>query len=112
MDTATPSGKLVANLLAAVSEHEADLVSQRTKAALQAKKARGEAVSGPTYSDNVRELVRELRGEGLSLRKIAAELNAQQVPTVRGGVTWHVSTVNSVLGYAEPRRRARAALPA
>jgi DNA invertase Pin-like site-specific DNA recombinase len=112
LDTSTPAGRMVASIMASVSQHEADLVSVRTRAALQAKKARGEAVSGPTVPAAIRELVVELRNEGLSLRKIGAELERRGIPTVRGGVSWHVSTVNSVLGYAEPRRRARAALPA
>ena len=37
------------------------------------------------------------RTQGLSLRAIAEDLNAERIPTARGG-TWHASTVKSILG--------------
>ena len=46
VDTATPSGQLVFSVLAAVSQMERDLISERTKSALAAKKRRGERVGG------------------------------------------------------------------
>jgi hypothetical protein len=35
----------------------------------------------------------ELRSNGLSYRRIAETLNAEQIPTVRGGHRWHAQTI-------------------
>ncbi len=44
-----------------------------------------------------------LRQRGLSLQAIAAALNAEGVPTPRGGVEWRPSSVQAALGYRRPR---------
>jgi hypothetical protein len=44
-----------------------------------------------------------LRQQGLSLHAIADALNADGVPTPRGGARWRASSVQSVLGYRRPR---------
>ena len=41
IDTATPSGKLIFGIFASLAEFERDLISERTKAALAAARARG-----------------------------------------------------------------------
>jgi hypothetical protein len=78
-----------------------------TQAALAHKRANGERVGAVRYgyrlaADGVHEevdpaearvvaLVRELRAEGLSLRAIAAELNARGTPA--RGSRWHPTTI-------------------
>ena len=47
VDTTTPQGRFVLQALGAVAELERGLVSQRTKAALAAKKAQGTRLGGP-----------------------------------------------------------------
>ena len=49
------------------------------------------------------ERVALLRERGLSLQAIAAALNAEGVPTPRGGVEWRPSSVQAALGYRRPR---------
>jgi len=44
-----------------------------------------------------------LRERGLSLHAISATLNAEGVPTPRGGVKWRPSSVQAALGYRRPR---------
>jgi DNA invertase Pin-like site-specific DNA recombinase len=44
-----------------------------------------------------------LRERGLSLQAIAAALNAEGVPTPRGGAEWRPSSVQAALGYRRPR---------
>ena len=44
----------------------------------------------------LRPIITELQGEGLSLAKIATELNKRKVPTPRGG-KWDHSSVRNVL---------------
>lgn len=53
-----------------------------------------------------------MRERGLSLQAIAAVLNAERVPTPRGGAEWRPSSVQAVLGYRRPRRPAPGAPPA
>ena len=49
------------------------------------------------------ERVAAMRERGLSLQAIADALNADGVPTQRGGARWRPSSVQSVLGYRRPR---------
>ncbi|MCL4110754.1 UNVERIFIED_CONTAM: hypothetical protein GTU68_009179 [Idotea baltica] len=47
IDTSTPTGKLVFHLFAALAEFERDIISDRTKAGLQAARARGRSGGRP-----------------------------------------------------------------
>jgi hypothetical protein len=49
------------------------------------------------------ERIAALHHDGLSLRAIADRLNAEGVPTPRGGSSWRPSSVQSALGYRRPR---------
>ena len=103
-------GRFVLIVMASVAELEAGLISERTKAALKAARARGvrlgrhgAEVLAPQYRKEARQRAEqlgpkmtELRGTGLSLTKIAAELNKQRVPTPRGG-RWDHSSVGNVM---------------
>jgi DNA invertase Pin-like site-specific DNA recombinase len=53
-----------------------------------------------------------LRERGLSLQAIADALNAEGVPTPRGGAEWRPSSVQATLGYRRPRPPAPGGLPA
>ena len=108
-------GKFMLITMANVAELEAGLISERTKAALKAAKARGvrlgrhgAEVLAPKFKEEARQrakqlepVITELRGEGLSLAKIAAELNRRKVPTPRGG-RWDHSSVRNVLNRFRP----------
>lgn len=103
-------GKFVLITMANVAELEAGLISERTKAALKAAKARGvklgrhgAEVLAPKFKEEARQranqlepVITELRGKGLSLAKIADELNRRKVPTPRGG-NWDHSSVRNVM---------------
>lgn len=109
-DLSGAMGKFVLITMANVAELEAGLISERTKAALKAAKARGvklgrhgAEVLAPQYREQARQramqlepVITELKGEGLSLAKIAAELNKRKVPTPRHG-RWDHSSVGNVL---------------
>ena len=100
------ANKLTIHILAAVAEHEREAISDRTKQALAAAKARGMRLGGPklkeaqrngsarnqekadTFAANTRPVIEQIRRSGITtLRGIAAALNARGVPTARGG-TW------------------------
>lgn len=115
IDTSTPGGRLVANVLMSVAEWERDTIAARTAAGLEAARAEGKAIGPTAVSDRpeVRRRIHELRDRGLSLRAIAAQLNEDGIATLRGGKEWRVSSVQTALGYKRPGRRRRpTALPA
>lgn len=101
VDTGTPSGALMANVVAATAQYERDLVGARTREALAARKAQGARLGRPsTTPDEVRRRVVAEREAGRSLRAIADGLTADGVATARGG-RWHASTVRAVLRSVE-----------
>jgi DNA invertase Pin-like site-specific DNA recombinase len=110
VDTTTPAGEAMANVLATFAQFERRLISQRTREALAVKREKGVVLGRPPSVDDavVRRIVRE-RKRGLSFRAIAESLNANGVPTGQGGKRWYAATVRSVALRAErPTRRRRA----
>jgi len=97
VDTTTPSGEMVANVMATFAQFERRLIGQRTKDALAVKKAQGVKLGRPRVLDEaVRARIVEERGAGKTLAAIAEGLLADGVPTAQGGVQWYPSTVKAV----------------
>jgi DNA invertase Pin-like site-specific DNA recombinase len=110
IDTRTAAGRLVLNVLVSVAQWEREAIGERTAAALAYKKSQGEHVGRPPYGFTlvdrrlvpVREQhdvaiqILELRREGLTLQGIAEILEAEGVPTQRGG-RWQARTVSNIL---------------
>ena len=103
----TPEGRMLVGILASFAAFEADLISARTKAALRVVKENGSRsgrpIGNPTFRPvpgPVVALIRQLRDEGMSYQRIAAELNARQVPTAQGGRAWHPQTVAGIVKRA------------
>jgi DNA invertase Pin-like site-specific DNA recombinase len=102
IDTTVPSGALMANVMAAFAEYERQLIGARTSAALQQLKAQGKRLGRPRVMGNeVSERIVSERQEGRTFAAIAEGLNADNVPTARGGVKWYPSTVRTALISAE-----------
>jgi DNA invertase Pin-like site-specific DNA recombinase len=74
------NSKIMITLFSLFAELERDMISQRTKEALAAKKAQGQTLGKPKGTlqkskfDNEAERIKELLGYGLSVRKIAKVL--------------------------------------
>ena len=104
-DLTTSNGRLVARMLAAISEDERDRIRQRTKAALAAKKAAGVRLGRPSTlpAEVVARIVTD-RASGVSFGKIAAALNADGVPTAQGGKRWYPATVKAVVSGQDAAR--------
>lgn len=98
VDTSTPAGDLMANVLASVAQYERLVIGQRTREGMAQRRAEGvhlgrkrllpESVVARIVSDHA---------AGLSLAGIARQLTADGVVTAHGGAQWHASTVRGVL---------------
>lgn len=99
-DLSTPSGEAMAGVMAVFAQLERRLISERTKAALAQRKAEGVRLGRAREIDPATEAqIVKLKGEGLSIRKIAATLSAAGV-TSPGGGPWQPSTLHRVLARA------------
>ena len=98
VDTTTPAGEAMANVLATFAQFERRLISQRTKDALAAKRAQGVRLGRPRQLPQlvVERILRE-REESRTLTAIAEGLNGDRVPTAQGGQRWWPSTVQAVI---------------
>lgn len=74
IDTTTPMGKLMFQLLGSFAEFERDLIRENVKAGMAHAKSKGIKLGRPGRELNMEEIQR-LRSEGLSFGKIAATLN-------------------------------------
>jgi DNA invertase Pin-like site-specific DNA recombinase len=105
------ANKLTIHILAAVAQHEREMIAERTKAALQAAKARGKRLGrngaeqlAPAYRDQAVEraralapMVAEIRAAGASsLREIAVGLNTRGLLTLQGK-PWSAMQVKRML---------------
>jgi DNA invertase Pin-like site-specific DNA recombinase len=73
IDTSTPTGRLLFNMLGAIAEFERDLIRDRVVAGMKAAQRRGKAIGRPQrLQGDQRERVVRLRRSGRSLREIAA----------------------------------------
>lgn len=101
LDTGSTVGKMVLAVLAGAAELERDRIAARHRAWHQEKRARGlvwGVDEGPKalVPAEIRTAIADARARGLSLRAIADEMNAQEIPTARGG-KWHASTIRHLL---------------
>ena len=99
VDTTTPQGAAMAQVLAVFAELERRLIGERTKAALAVRKAQGMRLGRrPAQgSDEARGRILAAREAGATFAAIAAELNADGVPTAQGGSKWYPGTVRYVV---------------
>ena len=100
--------RFMLHVYAAMAEEEARRISERTRNALQAAKARGVKLGtacrtlADAHRDNALQHAREmgpliaaLKKQGISVRNIAKRLNSENVPAYSGG-RWHSTAVQRV----------------
>lgn len=102
VDMTTPAGEAMANVLATFAQFERRLIGQRMRDTHVVQRARGRRMGRKCQTPDVllARIVAEREG-GATLQAIADGLNAEQVPTVRGGVKWYSATVGKALRSAE-----------
>jgi site-specific DNA recombinase len=114
IDTTSAAGKMIFRLMAVMAEFERDQISERTTTAMQHLRSQGKRISGKIpygYDLNAGELVEnkseqasikvmvELHRAGLSLRQIAAELEARGIST-KSGAAWSATVIRGILKRA------------
>jgi DNA invertase Pin-like site-specific DNA recombinase len=114
------------HLYAALAEKERRLISERTRAALAARKVSGAKLGNPIniqqagtigrasqtaaaddYARGLLPVLRAVRSEGaITLAAISNALTERKIPTPRGA-RWHVSTVATLLARAQKLKELR-----
>ena len=100
IDTRSAAGRLVLNILSSVSQWEREVIAERTSTAMQHMKKQGQYTGGHVPYGSIRNetgalipddfeqtviaQARELREAGLSLRKVALELDRRGLKTRKG----------------------------
>jgi DNA invertase Pin-like site-specific DNA recombinase len=102
VDTSTPAGEMMANVLATFAQFERRLIGQRITEALAQKKVAGVRLGRPSSLPDhvVRKIVAD-RKRGLTLQAISDRLNSERVATSHGGTLWRPSSVRAVLMSAD-----------
>jgi DNA invertase Pin-like site-specific DNA recombinase len=115
------ANKLTVHIMAAMAEHEGRQISERTKAALAAAKARGvklgwaidsrkqeqrgaaaksvtvRKLKADKHAANVLPVIRDIQNAGVTtLKGIAKALNARGIKTARGR-RWYATTVKNIM---------------
>lgn len=97
VDTTTPQGAAMAQVLAVFAELERRLIGQRTRDALAVRKAQGVQLGRPpVLPESVVSRIVAAHRAGSGWSAIARSLAADGVPTARGGSTWHPSSVRAI----------------
>ena len=105
VDTSTASGRLLANVLGSVAAFEADVASERVRAAHAAKLARGERIgTAKSYGQKLGEdaqVVLDAFREGGNYSAAARLLNVRGVKP-RNGRLWWASSVRVIVRRMDP----------
>jgi len=88
IDTTTPAGKAMFQMMGVFAEFERTMIQERVKAGLSRAKAQGKTLGRPKVTGKVEKAVLTARAEGTGKRKIARQLGIG------------VSTVNRILSEA------------
>jgi len=119
IDTKTATGRFFITILSALAQMERDLISERTKGALNYKRSQGGLAGGVPYGYNssgkkktailikkdteqkILKVIIQAHFVGRSYNWIANELNRQGIPSRCNG-KWYPQTVKSVIQHANP----------
>ena len=107
IDTSTPEGHHVATTLIALSARDHQRIASGTRRGLAKGRATGSVRGRPAVSHRPElvERIAAMRAANMTLSAIAEQLNAEGVPTLRGGKKWRPSSIQGALGYRRPDPR-------
>jgi DNA invertase Pin-like site-specific DNA recombinase len=75
IDTTTPAGKMMFQMLGVFAEFERAMIKERINAGLARARAQGKTLGRPKVSLKVENKIKKLRATGKGIRKIASELS-------------------------------------
>jgi DNA invertase Pin-like site-specific DNA recombinase len=113
VDATTSAGRLILSVMASVAEFESRRISERTREALNAARARGvklgaqlpkqsqlnadRAAAAQQRAQQMQLIIVPLRLRGDSLARIAEALTSSGLPSPSGGSRWNAMTVKRTL---------------
>jgi DNA invertase Pin-like site-specific DNA recombinase len=74
LDTSTPAGRALFQMMGVFAEFERAIIQERVRAGLARARAAGTRLGRPTVGESLEARIRELKAEGLGIRKIASTL--------------------------------------
>lgn len=83
IDTSTPAGKAMFQMLGVFAEFERAMIKERVLVGLRRARAQGKRLGRPPVSEEIRRKVRAARAEGRSIRQIAREIGVGSSTVVR-----------------------------
>ena len=89
LDTTTPSGRAMFQMMGVFAEFERSMISERVKAGLARAKSNGKQLGRPTVSTEIEEQITRLRDQGMGMLAIGKELGVG------------TSTVQRVVGQSD-----------
>ena len=99
-DSTTSTGRMMLAILAAFAQYEREICGERTKAGLDAVRAKGYKLGRKFYEEDnevqAAEIYRMYEREGYSYQSLADQLNKQDVPTSMGR-KWHPTQVRRII---------------
>lgn len=104
IDLEDPTSRLLTHVLIATAEYERELISIRVREGMARRRVEGVHLGRPTVLP--REVITSIvaaRRAGMSLRAIATDLDALDIPTAHGAERWHHTTVAAVLASSAGR---------
>jgi DNA invertase Pin-like site-specific DNA recombinase len=107
IDTSTAEGHHVATTLIALSTRAKERIADRTRNRLAERRATVGSAGRPAVRDRpeLMDRIATMRAQGMTLQAIADQLNAENVPTLRGGMKWRPSSIQAASGYRRPGPR-------
>jgi DNA invertase Pin-like site-specific DNA recombinase/peptidoglycan hydrolase-like protein with peptidoglycan-binding domain len=107
IDTSTPSGQDLAATLVKLTGWERERIARRARSGLAAVPTPPRPGGRAAVADRpaLLERINAMRAANMTLQAIADQLNAEGVPTMRGGQMWRPSSVQAALGYKRPGTR-------
>jgi DNA invertase Pin-like site-specific DNA recombinase len=107
IDTSTCRGRRIAGTLIVLSAHEHERIAHRSRKPLVEVPTNGCRTGRPAvkHDRELLERIAAMRAANMTLQAIADRLNAEGVPTLRGGSKWRPSSIQAALGYRRPSPR-------
>lgn len=78
LDTGTPSGRAMYQMLGVFAEFERAIIIERIKAGMTRARAQGKRLSRPLTPETVQKRIQELRARGMSVRRVAEEVGVSK----------------------------------